>query len=978
MPIDTSRWKREPKPFVCRGINLSLPVDKMGPGKYRALDNVRPYGEGQILGRPGLVQADTFVAAHPVHTIKLLNDPIPRPNQFPNAFNKQVLFKADGTELRSGVVLGAGPPLVNNLVDNGFSGNPLAMSIFKPAFGPRPWMIVADSNKMRITSSNTQPFQYGVCPPNDPPTAAVAGANTNGPDIGTTGVPYVYRYRGRKAGDIQTGAYGNAGPPMRSVDGTGAPIGVSAHQQNVRVTIVTAHPDTSVVFLDVFRFGGSLTTWNYVGSCSNAAGATVTDTFNDLTMAQQPQLEFDNLQPFPTIDQGLFGQCSIAAQAGGGAILTISSSARFKFYDPSNLDQPYYGFGNQIQVGGQAYTFYRAPTSATQVELVENVAGGASGNFLMPSPEIWHQPLTFLWGPYGGGESATFFFGVGDLYRLGALHWTKGNSPESVSEQGVLDVTQPSEPLQNGCLYGGNPFVFSSERQFQIYPTFGQATDFVAIEVPNSKGLYMRWAIAVGPRGIYFRARDGIYVTNGGAPVSITDTDLYSIFPHETGQGQGQQFIADGQDATPYGSGGPFAPPDDTLETAQRLSYGDGFLYYDYTDIDGKQRTLVYNTVTDAWVSRDTYTPPIAMHYAGEGGENLVTGEGIHEMYMGGSDGLAYQYGAADSDNGVAIAGHFRTGTTKGEDPRPRFLWGDAWMDYDSQCMQLTIDIGFDNYTYWSVATLAGLNLNGRRQSVIDINNGEGQYAMNLGLDISFTYLGGRPAFYAWDSSHEPMPELTILRASNWTDDGYPGAKFFQGFYIEGDSLGVTRTVQVMIDGGGILPQTFTFNAGNRQEIPYSFNPPFISRLVRILPADPDMWRLFKIRWIWEPAPDLALNWMTQPTTHNFTEFFHHRDGYFALIASDPVAFTVNRRDDGTSFSYVIPPTTQGALYQQKQYLVLQPMKAKIVDYELTSPVAFRLFQKDTSIRVGPWGRRQGYTVVMPFGDNSRVRGAII
>jgi hypothetical protein len=951
----------------------------MGKGMYRSLENVRPYGEGQIIGRPGLTPADTFTASNPIHTMKLLNDPIPRPNQFPTAFNKQVLFKADGAELRSGVYLGAGPPLVNNLVDNGFSGNPLSLLNYKPAFGPRPWLIIADSNKMRITSSNTQPFQYGVSPPNDPPTAAVGGANTNGPDIGTTGVPYVYRYRGRKAGDIQTGAYGNAGPSMRTQDSTGAVTGVSAHQQNVIVTIVTAHPDTSVVFLDVFRFGGSVTNWNYVGSCSNVAGATVTDTFNDLAIANQPLLEFDNFQPWPTFDQGLFGTCTLAsAGASGGTILTITSTAQFKFYDPTNLDQPYYGFGNQIQVGGQAYTFYRSPTSLTQVELVENIAGAASGDFLMPSPEIWHEPLAFMWGPYGGGQSATFYFGVGDQFGLGNLHWTKGNSPESAPDTNFLVITQPSEPLQNGCMYGPNPFVFSSDRLFQIYPTFGQATDFIALEVPNSKGLYMRWCLAVGPEGIYFRARDGIYVTNGGAPVSITDKDMFAVFPHEVGQGQGEQFIPDGQQATPYGAGGVFAPPDDSNETAQRLAYGDGFLYYDYVDTGGFQRTLVYNTVTHAWISRDTYTPAITMHYAGEGGDSLVTGLGIHEMYMGASNGLSYQYASAADDNGVAVAGHVRTGAVDMSDERARKLIGDIWIDYDSQCATMTFDIGFDNFTYFSVATLAGTNLNGRRQSIIDINNGEGQYAMNVGLDISWSFLGGRPALYAWDPAYEPMPELTILRASNWTDDGYPGAKFFQGFYIEGDSLGIARTVQVMVDGGGVIPQTFTFSATNRQEQPFSFALPFVSRLVRILPADPNMWRLFKLRWIWEPAPDLALNWITQGTTHDFTEFFHHRDGYFSLIAAADVTLTVTREDDSAGFAYTIPATTAGALFQQKQYLVLQNMKAKMVNYALNSTAPFRLFQKDCSIRVGPWGRRNAYRVVRPFGDNSRVHGAIL
>jgi len=119
------------------------------------------------------------------------------------------------------------PVDLNHLVDNGFSGNPLGMVISKPDFSPRPWIYIADSLKMRLASSAFQPpLQWGVSPPNDPPTAALAAANPNGPDIGATGTPYLYRYRGRKASDVSTGAYGNAGPPMRPFDAAGNPAGI--------------------------------------------------------------------------------------------------------------------------------------------------------------------------------------------------------------------------------------------------------------------------------------------------------------------------------------------------------------------------------------------------------------------------------------------------------------------------------------------------------------------------------------------------------------------------------------------------------------------------------------------------------------------------------------------------------------------------------------------------------------------------------
>jgi hypothetical protein len=982
MAIDAPKWERDPHKFVCLGINLSLPVDLLPPNKYRALENTRPYGEGQIIGRPGLAPASTATVSS-IHSIIALNDPFPSPVQFPGAFKPFSLFVGDGTEIRIGI-----PPAPGGLfslftiVDTGYSGKPLGFVIMRPSLAARPWLYVADSAKMASMTSNAGTggtFQWGVSPPNDPPTAVLlgaAGSNPNGPDIGTTGVPYVYRYRGRKAGPTHSGAFGNAGPAMRNLDAAGNPIGMSAKKQNVQIFIATAHPDPAVSTLDIFRYGGSLTNWFYLGSISNFVGSTIIDNLSDDVIAGNPQLEFGNFQPFPTFDQPQQGRCTVAAQAGGGGIITITSGAQFLFYDPAALNKSYYGYGNQIIVDTQAFTMYRAPTSATTVEVVETpTAPGANQLFVLPSPQIWHQPLPFVWGPFGGGFAGTFIFACGDPNDLGSIKWTNGNDPDNASDQNRLLITSPSEPLQNGCMYAGNSWVFSSERLFAMYPTFGQASDFIAIEVPNSKGLFMRWCLCVGRKGIYFRARDGIYRTTGAPPESVTDADLFSIFPHESST---SSFVADGQAVSPNGFGGAFSPPDDTKETDQRLDYADGFVYYTYVDQASKKRTLVLNEETGGWISRDTYTPAINKIYEVQGGNEYDNSVPEHQVILCGTDGNLYQFSANTSDNGAPIAGRIRTASKDQKDPRPRKLYGDIFFDFDGACETLNLTAGFDAYTFFSVLNLSGTNLTGRHQAIVDIAGGLGQYAANIGLEIDWTTTGSRLAFYFWEPSFMPRPEVTILRATDWTDDGRPGSKFFQGMVIHGDSIGAPRSVNVQFDGGGVAQAALNFTASTQQELVYSFTPAFVSKLVRVVPTDINQWRLYKIRWIWEPAPDLASNWITQPTTHNFTEFFHHRDGYFALIAQFPVSFQVLRLDDGTTFNYTIPATLAGSLYQQKQYIVLQPMKAKIVQYTLNSQSAFRLFQRDCSIRVGPWGRSKPYTVVQPFGDVSRERGAVI
>lgn len=112
-----------------------------------------------------------------------------------------------------------------------------------------------------------------------------------GPDIGDTGVPYLYRYQPRSS---KTGAKGFPSPPTRA--------GIEVHRQAIEVDM-TQHPDPQVDTLDVYRWGGTLPQWTFVGSVPNAVGTNeFVDLQSDTSLQSAPLLELDNLQPFPTID----------------------------------------------------------------------------------------------------------------------------------------------------------------------------------------------------------------------------------------------------------------------------------------------------------------------------------------------------------------------------------------------------------------------------------------------------------------------------------------------------------------------------------------------------------------------------------------------------------------------------------------------------------------------------------------------------
>lgn len=979
-------------------MNLSAPVDQIPQGAGRLLYNCRVYGD-RLQSRQGIQPVTNHPTAAPVHSICSFNDPIPNPTEWPNTFQTHTRIAGVSTYLElcaSNALYGSLQPGYMTVIDSGYSGNPLSFVTTNSQYSPRPWTFIGDSNQMRKTSSGAQNmttpvYAYGIAPPNFAPTAAYDNPNADGPDIGTTNNPYVYRIRARADSKLNTGAVSNLGPPMRDIDGlspSSAPA--AAHPpSNILITIPSVHPDPQVRWLDIYRYGGSITEWTYIGTVSNFAGATILDSFNDLSIAANQVAEFDDNQPFLSVDTSKNGVCNVVSHGvGRGGTVNITSGDVLRAYSALGA-HPYYPLGNQISINGALYTFYRSPDSPTSVEVLEDFPANLTAvDWVMTTPDMMAQSLPCIWGPFGGGLTGSFVFGCGDSYRPGALYWTKGNHPESHPGRNVLDITTASEPLMNGVVFNGNAYVFSTTRMFSIYPSLGQVSDFVALEVPNSRGLFARWGLTVTPWGIAFIGKDGIYITSGGQPVSLTDEDLYPIFPHETsGLDLGPAHFpnVDGLSLIDLGF---FPVPDFSRPDRLRLAYGDGFLYFDYLDQTGIQRTLVgkFNASTgkfEGWVSRDTYNPEVIMHYFETYEDFNVARVSSTRMLVGTKNGYIGTFSESsygiDTDFNNAISWYVMTSAFDTGDPRPRKQWGDIEIDINSFGNNINAQLGLDGYTTLSPLS-SNFSSSGRKRFLCDINTGRGQYAYNIGLILEGSTSSGQPVFYMWGASWLPKPELSSKRVTDWTDCGYVGAKFFQGFKLRADTLGDARTVQVLDDlnanhtfTGGDFP---TVNHNGEQTIAYSFDVPFISHLVRFAPTDDKFWRIENIEWIFEPAPELVRTWTTQETTHDFAGWLTHRDSYWALESYADVILTVNAVGNPlTPFTYTI--TNTNGLYD-KIYLQLTSMKCRAVSYSLTSTCPFRVYQRDLEVRVKEWGSTGKYLSKQPMGDLSRINGARI
>jgi len=220
-----------------------------------------------------------------------------------------------------------------------------------------------------------------------------------------------------------------------------------------------------------------------------------------------------------------------------------------------------------------------------------------------------------------------------------------------------------------------------------------------------------------------------------------------------------------------------------------------------------------------------------------------------------------------------------------------------------------------------------------------------------------------------------------VQRVTDWDDAGTPGAKFLQGFRLRANTYGQPASLYLEYFDETLTLQYLQISINHPDEtiVPYSLSTPFVAHLMRFLPSTAgNPIQLFGVEWVFEPMPELATNWITQPTTHDLEGFQHLRDGYLPLMA--PAAVTLNILDDtGNPLGGGIAiPATGGTLSYLKAYWVPVANKSRAYTYSATSEQGFRVFIRDLEVRTKAWGDPGPYHVVRPFGDVHREAGARI
>lgn len=438
-------------------------------------------------------------------------------------------------------------------------------------------------------------------------------------------------------------------------------IKVFYENQEAEITAI-ASTDPQVDKIDYYRQGGGLNDFTYVGTGPNPPSGAFDDMLNALVVVANPLLQFDNYEPFPSIDLPRGGVVNIAAGAITGTLdVTWVSGDQFNIrWLPGTI----------IIIGGTAYTFYNRPASLTELTVIlpDTVPASINGlTYEIPEPDLAAQPLPSLWG---FTDNVNFFYGVGDPYRPGVLYWSKGNNPDAAPDTNQQDVTSPSEPLMNGCIVNGIGMVFSTERAWLIWPNFfnslatvtGNAgSAWTLQEAITDRGLYIRSAIGVnGGKDVFFRGKDGIYVSPGGnGAKSITDEDLFNLFTHE------------GSIPEPVTIGGyTIYPPDDSQPSKQKINVANGYVYYDYVSSDNVPRTLVFDIAALGWVV-DEYQYPATLHI-------LEEGSGVNGTLVGCSNGTVRPLTNTGGEQADAIV---LMPSFNASEARSQKHWGDVFIE---------------------------------------------------------------------------------------------------------------------------------------------------------------------------------------------------------------------------------------------------------------------------------------------------------
>lgn len=521
---------------------------------------------------------------------------------------------------------------------------------------------------------------------------------------------------------------------------------------------------------------------------------------------------------------------------------------------------------------------------------------------------IRNQPLAAMWGPV-----QDLLFGCGDPYRAGHLYWCITGEPDHWSPANTFEVCSTSEELMNGGYYAGQAFVFSRERLYWIYPNLNGDGSVSVTPSACAKGLFSRWGLAVGPQGIFFVNRDGVWRTTGGDPQllsdNIGDEDNGGIFSGATVNG--------------------YLPIDWDFDGDIQLEVWGSELWMQYRDTGGTNRHLIYDMLSGRW-KWYTYSINPGTMFA----DRTVPDDAGRMIIGGRSTGDAYTH-AGKSDLGSSIAVSGRTGALDGGRGREDKLFGDLLVDMDRDAATIAIQVLLNDETITNGAQNISTG-SGRERYVLDSFGTTPQRGRSVSVNFSWTSTR-EPKLEQFGISVIPEPESTNLRATQWDDCGSSNEKWLYGVMIECDTYGADRDVIIEYMQGDTVAtaSTLTINNNGRRREFYTWTFVRADR-VRIRPVtDCAPWILYECDWLQHEQPPRIQG----PDSGEEGPWDTYYTGLDLDINTFGVEKTFNVYVDGTLVTNPVTSTTDFAVTangRQVVHLTFGPGRGHIYRYVAT------------------------------------------
>jgi hypothetical protein len=689
------------------------------------------------------------------------------------------------------------------------------------------------------------------------------------PDTGNNGS--TYKYQAVPLSSL-TGVRGNPTALMR--------YGVTPKRQsvNVKTSALSAAYDSQIDTWEIYRYGGSVFSYRFLGTAPIGSDF-VDNYFDDAVSGDVPQVSIDNTQPWPTLDLPLLigGSNGFAATLNAyGYQLTTQLTGGNAW--PSLIGEWLPGTLFQLgltqtgggPLGGEAFTLRYRPTSLGNntylFQFEECIGGIAPSSVFVLEPNVAAQPLPYAWGPNEYGD----FFSCGGVLRPGVVQWAKPYAPDAAPTKNTLDLCPPSEPLLGGATLGGIDIVASSNRWWALYFQAGnQAQRYQQVEIAVGKRLASPYGKCADGSKLYFWATDCIAVTGGGPAISLTDTDLFTLFPHGGIQGKNV-------------TRGPvtYYAPDYSRASQFRLAVREGLLYALYVDVSNTYRMLIGEIKGDsvAW-ENDVYAATMTAVYALEQPKGtLTTSPSLYPaVVMGTMNGNVVKLQDLTNDggnnNGTPISSLVYTAEWDGGDARAQTQWGDQYVDVFAPAGMSVTPVSQGA----NVANNTTIAANNNRQFV-PVSVGGASLVNFIGLQLSwsdnFATQNNYTSIHVWQPSFVDKPEIIKDRYGDWVDFGQ--ASYVRGCIIHANTNGANKNISIrngdsntLVQFSGILGNGL-INHNGEQEIAYFFNPPFVAHMVRDESQDLIPWQKFGIEWIRDPWPEISQlpsKWFNMGTT---------------------------------------------------------------------------------------------------------------